>query len=84
MGHWTGDPQPYRTREEVEEWKQKCPIKRYREKLIAQGLATAEELDAIEAAALKEADDAAEFALNSPEPDPATLLDDVFYQGGDE
>lgn len=84
MGHWTGDPQVYRSREEVEEWKQKCPIKRYREKLIAQGLATAEELDAIEAAALKEADDAAEFALNSPEPDPATLLDDVFYQGGDE
>ena len=83
MGHWTGDPQPYRTREEVEEWKQKCPIKRYREKLIAQGLATAEELDAIEKAALQEADDAAEFALNSPEPDPATLLDDVFYQGGD-
>ena len=84
MGHWTGDPQPYRTREEVEEWKQKCPIKRYREKLIAQGLATAEGLDAIEKAALQEADDAAEFALNSPEPDPATLLDDVFYQGGDE
>lgn len=83
MGHWTGDPQPYRTREEVEEWKQKCPIKRYREKLIAQGLATAEELDAIEAAALQEAEDAAEFALNSPEPDPATLLDDVFYDGGD-
>jgi len=83
MGHWTGDPQVYRSREEVEEWKAKDPIKRYREKMIAQGLATAEELDAIEAAAQKEADDAAEFALNSPEPDPATLLDDVFYEGGD-
>ena len=83
LGHWTGDPQPYRTREELEEWKQKCPIKRYRDKLIAQGLATAQELDAIEEAALAEAEDAAEFALNSPEPDPDTLLDDVFYQGGD-
>jgi len=83
LGHWTGDPQPYRTREEVEQWKQKCPIKRYREKLLDQGLATAEELDAIEIAAKQEADDAAQFALNSPEPDPATLLDDVFYQGGD-
>ena len=83
LGHWTGDPQVYRSREEVEEWKQKDPIKRYREKLIAQGLFTAEELDAIEAAAQKEADNAAEFALNSPEPDPATLLDDVFYEGGD-
>lgn len=82
LGHWTGDPQVYRSREEVEEWKKKDPIKRYREKLIAQGLFTAEELDAIEVAAQTEADNAAEFALNSPEPDPATLLDDVFYEGG--
>lgn len=84
LGHWTGDPQPYRTREEVASWKEKCPIKRYRNKLIEQGLFTAEELDAIERSAQAEADAAAEFALNSPEPDPATLLDDVFYEGGDE
>ena len=82
IGHWTGDPQPYRTREEVEAWKQKCPIKRYREKLLEQGLFTAEELDAMEKAAVDEAEAAAEFALNSPEPDPATLLEDVFYEGG--
>lgn len=81
LGHWTGDPQPYRTRDEVEEWKQKCPIKRYRTKLMEEGLFTAEELDAIEKAAQDEADKAAEFALNSPEPDPAQLLDDVFYEG---
>lgn len=84
LGHWTGDPQPYRTREEVASWKEKCPIKRYRNKLIEQGLFTAEELHEIERSAQAEADAAAEFALNSPEPDPATLLDDVFYEGGDE
>ena len=82
IGHWTGDPQTYRSREEVEQWKEKCPIKRYREKLLEQGLFTARELDAMEQAALREADEAAEFALNSPEPDPATLLEDVFYEGG--
>lgn len=81
LGHWTGDPQPYRTREEVEEWKLKCPIKRYRNLLLQQEMFRAEELDAIEAAAQKEADDAAEFALSSPEPDPADLLKDVFYEG---
>ena len=32
-GHWTGDPTPYRTREEVEEWKKKDPIKRLRKVL---------------------------------------------------
>lgn len=81
LGHWTGDPQPYRTREEVNEWKLKCPIKRYRGNLLSQGLFTQNELDDMEAAAQKEADDAADFALNSPEPNPADLLKDVFYEG---
>ena len=39
-------------------------------------------------AMLKAADDeteaATEFALNSPNPDPAHVLDDVFYEGGDD
>lgn len=83
LGHWTGDPQPYRSREEVEEWKRKCPIKRYRERLLEEGLFTGDELNQIEREAQEEADKAAEFALNSPDPDPASLLDDVFYEGGD-
>ncbi len=79
-GHWTGDPQVYRSREEVESWKLKDPIKRMRERMIAEGTATAEELDAIEAAAVQAVEEATEFALNSPpEPDPATVMDDVFY-----
>lgn len=83
LGHWTGDPQPYRSREEVEDWKRKCPIKRYRERLLEEGLFTGDELNQIEREAQEEADKAAEFALNSPDPDPASLLDDVFYEGGD-
>lgn len=79
LGHWTGDPQVYRTREEVESWKAKCPIKRYRAALLTQGF-TEKELDDMEEAARKEADEAAEFALNSPEPDPAHVLGDVFYE----
>ena len=72
LGHWTGDPQPYRTREEVETWKsQKDPIMLFREALIKEGTFTAEELDAMDQAAVKEADEAAEFAMSSPEPDPA-------------
>jgi pyruvate dehydrogenase E1 component alpha subunit len=81
LGHWTGDPQVYRTREEVEEWKKKCPIKRAREYMLENGIATEEELDAIEQATHEETEAAAEFALNSPEPDPATVMDDVFFVG---
>ncbi len=79
LGHWVGDPQVYRTREEVEAWKEKCPIKNYAPKLLAMGVSQ-EELDNIMKDARQEADDAAEYALNSPEPDPAHVLDDVFYE----
>lgn len=81
LGHWTGDPQPYRTREEVEDWKQNNdPIQRMREQMLQDGEFTPEELDKIEQTVMQEVDDAAEFALNSPDPDPATLMQDVFYE----
>lgn len=82
LGHWTGDPQPYRTREEVEEWKKKCPIKRLKNYLLENGMATEEELTALEDKAQALIEEAEEFALNSPEPDPAHVMDDVFYEGG--
>ena len=40
-----------------------------------------EELDEIEENARREAEDATQFALNSPEPDATRVLDDVFYTG---
>ena len=82
LGHWTGDPQPYRTKEEIEEWKKKCPIKYTRNLLLEMGV-PAEELDGLENKAQALVDEAEQFALNSPEPDPAHVLDDVFYDGGD-
>jgi TPP-dependent pyruvate/acetoin dehydrogenase alpha subunit len=82
LGHWTGDPQPYRSREDVEDWKKnRDPIKRMRARLIEDGDFTAEELDAIEKDAYEEAEHAAKYALDSPDPDPAHVLDDVFYTG---
>ena len=81
-GHWTGDPEVYRTREEVEDWKEnRDPIKLFGAYMIENGLATAEELDKIAQAAAKKMEEAVEFALNSPDPDPANVLEDVFYEG---
>ena len=81
LGHWTGDPTPYRTKEEVAQWKDKCPIKRLREYLMTTFAVSTEELDALEKAAQEEMEQAAEFALNAPEPDPAKVMEDVFYEG---
>lgn len=80
LGHWTGDPQVYRTREEVEEWKKKCPIKRLREHLIKNNILSEKEIDEIEKKSQEEVEYAAKFALESPEPDPATVMDDVFCE----
>lgn len=78
MGHWTGDPQVYRTREEVEEWKQKCPIKRLRTYLLEKRILSEKEADILEKEAHQAVEDAARFALESPEPDPALVMEDVF------
>ena len=81
-GHWTGDPEPYRTREEVEEWKEKRdPIKLFQAYLLKNKLATEKELDDISAQAAEKMSKAVDFAMNSPEPDPSHVLDDVFYEG---
>lgn len=81
LGHWTGDPQTYRPAGEIESWKAKCPIRRWSEKLVQEGVLTAEEVEAMDSQAANEVAQAAEYALNSPDPDPAHVLDDVFFEG---
>ncbi|MDR1586244.1 MAG: thiamine pyrophosphate-dependent dehydrogenase E1 component subunit alpha [Treponema sp.] len=82
-GHWTGDPEVYRTREEVAAWMEKCPIKRFRAYLLEKGVAAEKELAAIDARAQKEVAEAAQFALASPEPDPAHVMDGMYVEGGE-
>ncbi len=81
-GHWTGDPEVYRTKAEVEEWKaKKDPIMLFKKYMLENGLAGEEELNAIEDDSAKRMEAATQFAISSPEPDPAHVLDDVFFEG---
>lgn len=77
-GHFVGDPCLYRTNEELEEWKKKDPLIQARTKLIEEGIATAEELDAIEKAAVDEMLEAVKFAEESPFPENVVALEDVY------
>ena len=79
-GHWTGDPQVYRSRKEINEWKDKDPIARFEKHLLEEGIFSEEQLDAKHAEVEKTIEEAVEFAMNSPEPDPASVLDNVYYQ----
>ena len=76
-GHYEGDPEIYRTKEEVESWKKKCPIVRWREALLDRGI-EAETFDKIDARIDQELKEAVAFAEESPLPDPAEASSDIF------
>lgn len=76
-GHYIGDSAPYRTKEELEEWKAKDPIVNARKVLLAEGVTEAE-LDAIDKAAEEEIQEAVKFAAESPFPANESALEDVY------
>jgi pyruvate dehydrogenase E1 component alpha subunit len=80
LGHFVGDPQPYRTKEEVEEWKKRDPIQLFRQRVIAEKKLAAKELDAADAEIAKEIEAAVQFARESPEPELETALQDIFTE----
>lgn len=80
-GHFVGDPEKYRSREEVEAQKENCPIKRFREKVLADKSMTQGELDLIDQAAIAEINAAVKFAEESPLPEPEEALEDLFVEG---
>jgi pyruvate dehydrogenase E1 component alpha subunit len=80
-GHSRGDPGSYRTREEVQRWRERDPIPYLRTVLIKErGLAEAE-LKSIELACQSEVEEAVEFARNSPEPGAEETYRHVFAEG---
>jgi 2-oxoisovalerate dehydrogenase E1 component len=68
----------YRTREEVEAWKARCPIRRLRERLVGAGTVAEADLDALEREVAALVDDAVERAKQDPWPDPATATAHVY------
>jgi pyruvate dehydrogenase E1 component alpha subunit len=77
-GHSMSDPAKYRTREEVQSVREKRdPIDHYGQRLIARGLATEDSLKQIDKETRQIVNMAAEFASESPEPDPAELYTDI-------
>ena len=78
-GHHEGDPGThYRSKEEIESWKKRDPIKALRESSIAKNGPSADEFDAIDKETQAWLEDAVEFGRTSPEPDPETALNLVW------
>ncbi len=79
-GHYAGEPEVYRGREEVLEYRKKDPILRFKKYLIGNNVTKKETLDAIEMETRREIVDAVQFARESPEPDPATAMDYIYEE----
>jgi 2-oxoisovalerate dehydrogenase E1 component len=81
VGHHEGEPLvgTYRTQEELDLWKTRDPIPRFRKVLVENlKLAESSELDELENKVRREMDEAVEFARRSPEPELSTYLRDAW------
>ena len=77
LGHFPGDHEyygGYRSKEEVDAWKEKDPVKRAREKLLQMGVLTPADVQSIDAEAKAIVDEAERFAKESPYPTREELM----------
>jgi pyruvate dehydrogenase E1 component alpha subunit len=79
-GHSMGDPLRYRTKEEVEKWREDDPIGIFERHLLAEKIASQDELESIDASVEEEVDEAVRFAEESPLPAPEALFTDIYVE----
>ena len=77
-GHREGDPQTYRSKEEIAMWRKKDPVKAFAKTLEENGVLSKDNLNDIKKEIDEEIEKAVEYALNSPFPDVEIAQKDVF------
>jgi pyruvate dehydrogenase E1 component alpha subunit len=79
-GHSMSDPQKYRTKEEVEEYKDRDPIEVVKQKLLTEFGQTEADIEVINERVRLEVEESVKFAEDSPWPSDDELLKDVYIQ----
>jgi pyruvate dehydrogenase E1 component alpha subunit len=79
-GHSMGDPERYRQQDEIKQWQENDPIGIYRKHLVAEGIASDEELNEQDRKAQQDTDHAVQFAEQSPEPKPEELFTHIYVE----
>ena len=77
-GHFEGDHEPYRDEEELERWRDRCPIETFEQRLLEAGVLSEEEIEGIHEEVEAEIDAALEFAQEASEPDPSEAYEDMY------
>lgn len=80
-GHSMADPEEYRTKEQVEEWRKRDPIITFTERLREADIIGEGDAEQMDADAIKVVDDAVAFADASPFPALESLYDDIYVLG---
>lgn len=78
FGHSTSDPGKYRTKEEVDGWKKKDPIVKYKKQLIDNKVTTEKELDELNEKSMEAVEASVKFAMESSEPTLESAFEDIF------
>jgi TPP-dependent pyruvate/acetoin dehydrogenase alpha subunit len=69
------DPRP---KDELEDWKTRCPVATMEKRLLAEGVLTSREIGAIDQGVLTKIEEAVKYAEASPFPNPEDALEDVY------
>ena len=77
-GHSKSDRNLYRTQAEIDDWRARCPIQRFKEILVEGGVMSRDEVEAQDLAARATVDRAAEEASAMPEPSPERMEEEVY------
>jgi pyruvate dehydrogenase E1 component alpha subunit len=80
-GHSMADPEEYRSKDEVEEWRKRDPINAFKSRLIEEDVISEEDAEKLDSDAVARIDRAVEFADGSPFPDLDSLYDDIYVYG---
>jgi TPP-dependent pyruvate/acetoin dehydrogenase alpha subunit len=78
LGHSKSDANLYRTREEIQTWRQKDPIQRFAAVLEGEGLLGEDEWSKLDEEAKQRIEEAFEKASKEPDPEPESALEDVY------
>ncbi len=80
-GHSMADPEEYRDKEQVQEWRKRDPIETFAKRLEDEGILEEGERDRLDEEIVERVDEAVAFADDSPFPSPESLYDDVYVLG---
>jgi pyruvate dehydrogenase E1 component alpha subunit len=82
-GHYEGEADrtySYRPKQEIEEWMERCPIRRFQKVLLSKEILSQDDLKEVEQEIQKDLEAAVQFAQNCPWPEPQDALKDLYCE----